>query len=169
MKGSRQQVREHIMAQTPRVIFESLHDLPSDGAARILVDTPNSVLNPQDYLESIHPFALTVQHSLHGYRSHHETRFVAVNIYPGKHSYFVVDLNNVNYNYDTAHECKTPIPVYVLRLSKAPRIRRAAALDIQLAEMLAKMHNGHGQDPLPLFEDHNDPNLQYRKPRSLRS
>lgn len=64
----------------------------------------------------------------------------------------------------------TPVPVYILRFSKrAPSIRRAGALDVQLAGLLASMHNGHGRYPLPLFEDHNDPDLQYCNPRSLQS
>ena len=58
-----------------------------------------------------------------------------------------------------------PVPVYILRFSKrAPSTRRAGALDVQLAGLLASMHNGHGRYPLPLFEDHNDCN-----PRSLQS
>ena len=170
MGDSKQQIREHIMTQIPHIMLQFLQELHSEDAVRILGDVPNSVLDPKDYLESIHPFASKVQHCLREYRPDYETRFVAVNVYPGKHSYFVVDLNNVGYNYNTAHECKTPVPVYILRLSKrAPAISRAEALDMQLAELLAKMHDGHGQDPLPLFEDHNDPNLQYCNPRSLRS
>lgn len=170
MGDSKQQIREHIMTQIPHIMLQFLQELHSEDAVRILGDVPNSVLDPKDYLESIHPFAAKVQHCLREYRPDYETRFVAVNVYPGKHSYFVVDLNNVGYNYNTAHECKTPVPAYILRLSKrAPAISRAEALDMQLAELLAKMHDGHGQDPLPLFEDHNDPNLQYCNPRSLRS
>ena len=157
------------MAQIPRIMFEFLQELHSEDAVRILGDIPNSVLDPRDYLESIRPFVLKVQHCLREYRAGCETRFVAANVYPGKHSYFVVDLNNDGYNYNTAHECETPVPVYVLRLSqRMPSIRRKEVLDKQLATSLANMHDGHGQEPLPLFEDHNDPNLQYRNPRSLR-
>lgn len=61
-------------------------------------------------------------------------------------------------------------PVYILCLSqRTPAIRRNEALDMELAVSLVKMHDGHDQDPLPLVEDYNDPNLQYRNPRSLRS
>ena len=170
MEDPKQQIREQIMTQIPHIMFEFLQKLHPKDAVRILGDVPNSVLDSKHYLESIHPFASKVQHCLQKDHADYETRFVAVNIYPGKHSYFVVDLNNVGYNYNTAHECKTPVPVYILRLSqRTPAIRRNEALDMELAISLAKMHDGHGQDPLPLFEDHNDPNLQYRNPRSLRS
>lgn len=170
MWDSKQQTREHIITQIPQIMLKFLQGLHSEDAVRLLGDVPNSVLDPNHYLESIRPFASKVQHCLHEYHADYETRFVAVNIYPGKHSYFVVDLNNFGYNYSTAHECKTPVPVYVLRLSqRTPVIRRNETLDMELAVSLAKMHDGHGQDPLPLFEDHNDPNLQYHNPRSLRS
>ena len=170
MGDSEQQISEHILAQIPHIMHEFLQELHSEDAVRILGDVPNSILNPEAYLESIHPFASKLQHCIQEYHTDYKTCFLAANIYPGKHSYFVVDLNNTGHNYDTAHECKTPVPVYVLRFSKRkPRISRAGALDVQLAELLAKMHDGHGWDPLPLFEDHNDPSLQYGNPRSLGS
>ncbi|RDW58551.1 uncharacterized protein DSM5745_11242 [Aspergillus mulundensis] len=169
MERSKQEYRERILAQITEVISEALHELDSHRAVRILGDTPNSILDAEDYLASIHPFVSTVQQCLQQNNADNKSRFLAASIYPGKHSYFIVDLNNANYNYETAHECKTPIPVYVLRLSKrAPTIRRAPTLDVHLAVVLAKMHNSHGRDPLPLFEDHNDPNLAFSNPRSLR-
>ncbi|KAL4913076.1 hypothetical protein BDW62DRAFT_214517 [Aspergillus aurantiobrunneus] len=160
---------EHIISQIPRVILGYLQELHSDDAVRILGDTPNGVLDPHELFKSIHPFVSKVQHCVRGYRTDYDTRFVAVNICPGRHSYFVVDVNNVDYN-TTAHECKAPIPVYVLRLPKrTPSIRRAVVLYMRVAEVIANMHNGHGQDHLPLVDDYNDPNLCYPNLRSLRS
>ena len=161
MGDSKQHSREHIM-------HEFLQEPPPEDTVRILGDVPNSILDPKDYLSSIHLFASKVKQCLHEYHTDNKTSFLAANIYPGKHSFFVIDLNNTSYNYDTAHECMTPVPVYDLRFSKrAPSIRRAGALDGQIAGLLAKMHNGHGWVPLPLLEDHNDPDLQYCNPRSL--
>ncbi|OJJ95247.1 hypothetical protein ASPACDRAFT_47991 [Aspergillus aculeatus ATCC 16872] len=87
---------------------------------RILGDTPKIILDPEDYLGSIRPFATQVQDCLHEYSADNETCFVTVtvNIHPGKHSYFVVDLNITDYDYQTAPECETLIPVYILPLSK---------------------------------------------------
>lgn len=60
-----------------------------------------------------------------------------------------------------------PIPVYVLRLSKRKiSIFRKEDLDVTVAENLARMHNGHGNDPLPLIDDYNGI-VQYKSPRSL--
>lgn len=124
---------------------------------RILGDSPNSILDSKDYLESTCPFAWKVQDGLHQHDRIYMTRFLAVTIYPGKHSYFVVDLNNTNYDYQTAYECKKPVPVHVLRLSnRNPTIFRKPELDGHIAETLRVMHNNHGQDPLPLFDNYCD-------------
>ncbi|BDD59386.1 hypothetical protein MPDQ_003043 [Monascus purpureus] len=169
MGDSTQQIRDHIMRQISEILPEFLRNVDS-SAIRILGDTPNSILDPEDYLGSISPFALKVQDCLHEFDEDNRTCFVAVNIYRGKHSYFVIDLNNTAYNYQTAHQCKTPIPIYVLRLSKRnPKIYRKQELDEPIAEALRVMHNGHGQDPLPLFDNYYDENIQYRNPRSLQN
>lgn len=131
---------------------------------RVLGDTPNSILDPEDYLESIRPFALEVQEYLQKYHPDNKTNFIAVKICHGKHSFFVVDLNNTDYT----HECEVLVPVYVLRLSKGqPTIFRKRELDETLARILRNMHECHGQDPLPLFDNHYDKNLHYPNPRSL--
>ncbi|KAL3479417.1 hypothetical protein BJX99DRAFT_244986 [Aspergillus californicus] len=105
-----------------------------------------------DYLTSITPLVT-------------KTRFLALRIV-SRHSYFVVDVNNLDYNYETAHEVTTPIPVYVLRLSRHVRIFRNMMEDKDLADILAKMHHGHGDDPLHLVDDYTKPVL-YDRPRGL--
>ncbi|OJI86513.1 hypothetical protein ASPTUDRAFT_475569 [Aspergillus tubingensis CBS 134.48] len=162
--------RDRILHQIHGVLFEFLRQSEDTGGPmRILGDTPNSILDPKDYLGSIRPFVTEIQNCVHEFNANIKTCFIAVNIYPGKHTYFVVDLNNTDYDYQTAHECKTLVPVYILRLSKRnPRIFRKRELDGQLAETLRIMHNGHGQDPLPLVDNYCDPNRQYSNPRSLK-
>ncbi|KAJ5563041.1 hypothetical protein N7535_002512 [Penicillium sp. DV-2018c] len=146
---SKQKIREHIMGQIPETIIGFLRTFDS-SAARILGDTPNSVLDDTCYLESIRPIVSEVEESLLEYRPDAQTRFLAVDIHPGNHSYFVLDLNNVDYDYETAHNDMAPIPVYLLRLSKRKiGIFRRKEMDDTLAERLAELHNGHGKDPLP--------------------
>lgn len=167
MCDSVQGLRDHIMGKIPGIIHGFVQTIGS-SAIRILGDTPNTILDSEAYLESISPFALEVQRCLHDDDANNRTCFVVVKIYRGKHSFFVVDLNNSDYDYQTAHECKTPIPVYVLRLSKRnPRIYRKREIDELVADTVAVMHNGHGHDPLPLFDNHYDEHLQYSNPRSL--
>lgn len=79
----------------------------------------------------------------------------------------MVDVNNVDYVYETPHTDMATVPVYVLRLSKRKiKIYRKESLDVDLAAILAEMHYGHGQEPLPLVEDYNHL-VQYKDPRSL--
>lgn len=168
MDDSIQQIRNRILGQIREVLFE----LPEDdvtGTMRILGDTPTRILDPNDFLESIRPFTLEVQNSLCACHGNKITRLLAVSIHPDKHSYFVVDLNNADYEYQTAHLCKSPVPVYVLCLSskRRPTISRRRVLDSVIAETLAKLHDDHGQDPLPLFDNHCDNNRYDGNPRSL--
>lgn len=166
MEDPKQNSRDHIMNQIPNVIKKFLDEV-NPTPIRILGDTPNHVLDSSNYLESIRPFVSKVEQSICEHCPGALTCFVAVNIYPGNHSFFALDLNNFRYNHETAHNDKTPIPVYVLRLSvRTIQIFRKEQLDATLAETLAKMHNGHGYDPLPLVEDHNKL-VEYYNPRSL--
>ena len=165
MDDSKQKIRERIICHIPDVIQCFLQTVDSTPI-RILGDTPNSLLDPRDYLGSIRPFVSNLEDSIRESRPDSQTRFLAVKIYPGKHSYFVVDLNNVDYAYETAHKDVALIPTYILRLSKRPTIFRKQTLDKTLAETLAELHNGHGQEPLPFFEDYNQL-VQYPNPRSL--
>lgn len=166
MDDSTQRIREHIIRQI-RVVLSEVPPNVGSNTIRILGDTPNSILDPEDYLESIRPFISETEQCLQEYHPDNKTRFVAVKICRGNHSYFILDLNNTDYNYETAHECKTLIPVYVLRLSKRqPTLFRKRELDKTIAKVLRNMHNLHGQDPLPLFDNHYDENLQYCNPRS---
>lgn len=133
--------------------------LSEHGSIRILGDVRAEALDPNNYLASITDL---VQPFLDTWESKDEiTRvtFLAVDICI-RHSFFVVDLNNEQYDYDTAHLSAVSVPVYLLQRSKRPhgrwRIFRYAPQDQQLARMLAHFHWGHGQDPLPLFQDHSD-------------
>lgn len=170
------QTREEILTQIRNTIKGFLQEFRSDSAIRVLGIISNRVLGSEEPLNSIKLFASEVQKCLterHFTQRPSVARFLAVNLYPStlyKYSYFVVDSNNFDYNYDTAHKCRSGIPVYVLRLSKRkPKIFRNVNLDMAIAGIIANMHEGHGNDSLPLCDDYNDPNRQYSNPRSLRS
>ncbi|KNG79991.1 hypothetical protein ANOM_011916 [Aspergillus nomiae NRRL 13137] len=169
MNGSTQEIRGYIIRQIRVVLSKFLQDVNVGSATiRILGDTPTSILDPEDYLASIYPFVSETEECLKKHHPDNTTRFIATTIYRGKHSYFVLDLNNNDYTYETAHECKTIVPVYVLRLSKRqPTIFRKRELDETIAETLRDLHDCHGQDPLPLFDNHYEENRCYRHPRSL--
>ncbi|KAJ5178961.1 hypothetical protein N7492_002171 [Penicillium capsulatum] len=135
---------------------------------RIVGDTPNSILDGPVFLESIKPIIEEVENAVAACRPDAKTRWIAANKFEGRHSFFVLDVNNVEYEYEFAHTCRTRVPVYVLRLSKAPKIFRQERQDQNLADKLAQMHDLHGKKPLPLFDDHTKP-LIYDSPRHLRT
>lgn len=141
MEESKQNIREHIVGQIPETINNFLRTIDLT-AIRILGDIPNSILDHTCYLESVRPIVSKVEESLREHRPGAQTRFLAVDIYPGNHSYFVLDLNNIDYVYETAHNDMAPIPVYVLRLSKRKIgiFRKGEELDSTLAERLREMH-----------------------------
>ncbi|KAJ5940084.1 hypothetical protein N7516_000252 [Penicillium verrucosum] len=163
MDDTTQQIRERIVRQIQVIFSESLPDVGSGTMRmRIIGDIPNN------YFKSIRPFVSETEEYLQRSHPDNKTRLVAVKICRGKHSYFIIDLNNTDYNYKTAHECRTLIPVYVLGLTKRQLIVvRKRSLDETIAKVLRNMHNLHGQDPLPLFDNHYDENLQYPNPRNL--
>lgn len=117
MGDSTKQIHDRIIRQIQVLLSEFLPDVGS-GTIRILGDTPNSLLDPEDYLKSIRPFISETEEYLWKLYPDNKTSLFAVEICRGKHSYFILGLNNTDYNYKTAHECKTLIPVYVLGLTK---------------------------------------------------
>lgn len=180
MEDSSKHFRDHIKSQIPQTIstfLSTTFDKANSGAIRILGDTPTSILTADNPVGCICEFAHEVETAIRKTSSRQsgggaiQTRFLAVTIYPTtktKHSYFVVDLNNTEYDYETAHNDLRKIPVYVLRLSKRKiSIFRQERLDGTIAETLAMMHKGHGDDPLPLVDDFTGVMpVQYKYPRA---
>ncbi|CAG8928314.1 unnamed protein product [Penicillium salamii] len=163
--------RALIIGQIHEVVtnFLNKHDsATSIPPLRILGDTPNSILDHSEYLKSINAIVQEVQNTVATCRPEAATCWVAVSKFPGRHSFFVLDINNVEYDYESAHMCIAKIPVYVLRLSRAPKVFRHEPQDQKLADTLAEMHNLHGRDPLPLFDDHTTRRV-YVSPRDLES
>lgn len=63
MEEPKQRMREHIMGQIPDTINNFL-DGTDSTPIRILGDTPNGVLDPEGYLESVRPFISEVEESI---------------------------------------------------------------------------------------------------------
>ncbi|KAL3474061.1 hypothetical protein BJX99DRAFT_248516 [Aspergillus californicus] len=163
---SNQQLFENTIRAIRPLMSTLLQNL-GPAPIRIFGDTPTSILDPANYLQSISQFALQVQDCVREHNPKYTTRFVAASACDTRNSYFVVDINNFAYDYQTAHLCETPIPVYVLCLSNMrPTLYRKLSVDISVAWILKVLHNGHGQDPLPLFDNHHDLTLRWDSPRS---
>ncbi|KAJ9483858.1 hypothetical protein VN97_g9541 [Penicillium thymicola] len=160
-----------IIGQIRRVIRDFLNSYGSSTPIppiRIVGETPNSIIDHSEFLGSIETIIEEVKSAIATCRPDAETRWIAVNKFEGRRSFFVLDLNNVGYDYNSAHKCLTKVPVYILRLSKAPKIFRHERQDQKLAQTLAEMHDMHGKKPLPLFDDYTKPRV-YDSPRRLRA
>lgn len=161
--------RAPIIEQIPQVMKNFLNGYdPSKQIppTRILGDTPNRIIDQSDFMESVNTIIEETKNAVLTCRPDSKVRWLTMTKFEGRHSFFVLDLNNAEYDYNSSHTCLTEIPVYILRLSKAPKIFRHQAQDRKLAEKLAELHNLHGREPLPFFDDYTK-RLEYASPRNL--
>lgn len=148
-------LRDFLLDQIPSILksfLQSSQEVDHNAPIRIVGHTPTVILDSADYLASIQPFVEKVQDAVSKYRRAAETCFPAAEIH-SKHTFFVVDINNHNYDYENTQRVATIIPVYILRLSKRPTISRNPGWDEYLARRLANIRRGHQNEPLPLLED----------------
>lgn len=163
LEHEKTEYRDFVLNQTNSL----LEAVPKDHAPiRVVGQIPTNILNPEDCLASIRPFVTEVQVSVGIHCAGAKTCFVAAETH-SRYTFFVVDINNVGYNYDTAHQDSTAIPVFVLRLSRRPSFLRDPKQDQYLAQRLANMHRAHGDKPLPLFDNFTK-HIEYGSPRGLR-
>lgn len=143
-------------------VFDALRAHPS---IRILGDLPTDRLDPADYLNSV---SSAIHEFITAWKKKADVRFLAVEVW-ARHTYFAIDLNNNQYDYDTAHLNIIILPVYLLRLSSRSAswtILRYQQQDIHLANRIADLHQANGQNPTPFLEDHTGIIMHYT-PRSL--
>ncbi|WEW56193.1 hypothetical protein PRK78_001630 [Emydomyces testavorans] len=132
---------------------EVLKVIDEQHAIRIVADIPTDVLRSGDYLTSASDF---IKPFVKEWESKHMTRLLVVDVYP-RHTYVVVDINNHQYDYDTAHKQTFTVPVYILRLSRRDSkwaFFRRAIEDQRLAATIAELHRCNGYNPLPFLADH---------------
>ncbi|PLB46011.1 hypothetical protein P170DRAFT_439697, partial [Aspergillus steynii IBT 23096] len=93
-------------------------------------------------------------------------RFLAVEI-RGDRTFMIVDVNNFDYDFDTAHKTETILPVYVLWQHKRKGwfLIRWPQEDGPLATKVAELHRLNGFDATtPFIADFNT-SVVYDKPR----
>ena len=78
-----------------------------------------------------------------------------------------MDINNHEYDYDTAREQTFAIPVHILRLSRRNTwtFSRHAVDDKMIAVTIAELHRRNGQNPFPSLADHINGSV-YLSPRT---
>lgn len=117
---------------------------------QMIVDVPTNLLwfedLPTSAFDLIRPF-------LNTWESNHLTQQLAVDLYP-RHAYIVVDINNHQYDYYTAHEQTFTVPVYILHLSRSSKwtFFRRAVNDKMIPVAVAELHRWNGQNPLPFWQ-----------------
>lgn len=140
------------MVNINQLVREALDE--HEQTIRILGDIPTVCLDSNDYLTSVRE---TIAGFISSWDGKADLRLLAVEVWP-RHAFFALDFNNHKYDYDTAHTEEIVLPVYMLRKSRRrPRWKmyRYKPQDSQLAKRIAHLHDMHGQEPLPLYDDHN--------------
>ena len=97
--------RHTVLARIRRTLEESFQESPevlNSTAIQIMGDTPTAILDSGNYLKSIQPFVTKVENCMGSSCPSAQTRFLAVEIHK-RHSYFVLDINNYEYDYESAH------------------------------------------------------------------
>lgn len=99
--------------------------------------------------------------------------FLAIKVW-GHRIFTAVDINNHEYDFNTAHKCKAVLPVFVLARNKRRgggtaswNFMRWAREDMNVAEELAYLHSANGFDVgTPFMGNHNE-RVVYSNPRWL--
>lgn len=138
----------------------------SNDAKRIVMKLTSGQLDSRDYRNA-------AKRILNEYFPdwEHDNRilFLAVEVFHDR-TYMAFDINHHDYNFRTAHQDKTALPVYVLRRVHKGRnwaLVRLPQEDGRLCARLAELHRAHGYDvELPLIED-NTSVIVHANPRSL--
>lgn len=121
---------------------------------RIVFDVFTETLYPT-YLESTYNLLDNV---VTGWKHDERFRLLAIEIY-SRHTYIVLDVNNREYDFETAHNKeRNALPVYLTRQSKKSRdwvISRFPKEDDPIAKRVADLHRRNGNKRTPFLENHN--------------
>ncbi|KAA8652092.1 uncharacterized protein ATNIH1004_000996 [Aspergillus tanneri] len=131
-------------------VFATLNE---QHTIRVVGVLPTRFLRSEDYRASvsslIEPFTTEWGKS-------QKIQLIAIDVYQ-EYTFFVLDINNWKYDYDTAHKELLLVPVYILRLSNGGnkwKFFRRAVDDRRIARRIADLHSCNDQNPLPFLEDH---------------
>ncbi|KAJ5488274.1 hypothetical protein N7453_011728 [Penicillium expansum] len=139
--------------------------LGNDIAKRIVIKVRTQRLDSQNYRASANE---VIGEVFPGWENDPRIRFLAIDVWDER-TFIVVDINHLDYDFNTAHKIKKVFPVYVLRHGK----KRGWALvrwpreDEPLGAKVMDLHNANGWDvETPFLEDHNT-RIVYANPRNL--
>jgi hypothetical protein len=134
---------------------------------RIIIKVKTKTLTPEDYRTSAYSI---VSEIFPDWTNDPRILFLAIDIW-SERTFIVIDINNHAYDFRTAHETRTVLPVYMLQKHKRMQdwvLVRWPAEDEPLSEKLADLHNVTGFDAtLPFLEDHTS-RIVHESPRWLK-
>ncbi|KAJ5788979.1 uncharacterized protein N7518_005990 [Penicillium psychrosexuale] len=139
--------------------------LGSDTAKRIVLKVRTKHLDSQDYRASANGVISAV---FPGWEDDPRVLPVAVDVWHSR-TYIVVDINHLDYDFNTAHKIKKVFPVYILRHGKKRGwiLIRWPREDEPLGDKVMYRYNVHGWDAkTPLLEDHHSI-IVHANPRNL--
>ncbi|QKX53285.1 uncharacterized protein TRUGW13939_00363 [Talaromyces rugulosus] len=136
-----------------------------ENAKRIVMKMKTRCLNPDDYANS----AKTILNDIFpNWESDNRILFLAVEVFEER-AFMAFDINHHDYDFRTAHQDKSPLPVYVLKRVHKGRnwdLIRLPRDDTIICTRLAELHRAHGYDvELPIVEDHTSV-IVHANPRS---
>ncbi|GIK00116.1 hypothetical protein Aspvir_004134 [Aspergillus viridinutans] len=134
-------------------------------AQRIIIKVHTEKLDSQDYRVSAYNF---VNEIFPDWENDKRILFLAIEIW-GDRTYMAVDINNYDYNFDTAHKNKTILPVYVLwqHRRRGWVMIRWPQEDERLATKLADLHNVNGFDATTPFLENYNTRIVHANPREF--
>lgn len=147
------------VAQVREKIFEKTE------AQRLVIKVHTDQLDSHDYRVSAGKF---IDDIFPNWENDSRIHFLAIEI-RGNRTFIAVDINNSDYNFNTAHETKTVLPVHVVWQHKRRGwfIVRWPQEDEPLATKIAELHNLNGFNTMtPFLANFNQP-VVYDKPRDL--
>ncbi|KAL3474062.1 hypothetical protein BJX99DRAFT_260762 [Aspergillus californicus] len=128
-----------------------------NNPVRIVGYIPIPRLDKTYHLESIRQVTAKVQEGTRAFHSKYTACFLAAAIeHAMGHALFIVDINNVDYDFDIAMNGQPKVPVHALSLlMDTPTLDGTPLLDGPVARGLARMHRKYpswGKDDLPFFD-----------------
>ncbi|KAJ5121519.1 uncharacterized protein N7515_009480 [Penicillium bovifimosum] len=140
-------------SRTYSINLQVLNALKVTPSIRILGDLPTAELNSEDYVASV---SAKIEGFVAAWNETAERRLLAVEVW-SRRTHLAIDLNNDQYDYQTAHQHSVILPVYLLQFSSRSRtwkFSRRQRQDAPVAARIAILHHANGQNPLPFLEDH---------------
>ncbi|PYH99039.1 hypothetical protein BO71DRAFT_394623 [Aspergillus ellipticus CBS 707.79] len=134
-------------------------------AQRLVIKVHTEQLDSHDYRVSASNF---INEIFPNWEDDSRIHFIAIEI-RGDRTFLAIDVNNLDYDFETAHETRTVLPVYVVwrHKRKGWYIIRWPQEDEPLATKIAELHDLNGFDTTTPFLANFNESVVYGNPRYI--